>query len=110
MGAINRIKALVNSPFNAANLLPAYQQIALLTDAVCILRIINNSNVVVVISYDGVTDNDFLPANSILQLDFQTNAVPNNNVALLSKGTRIYALGAVGVGFIVVTGYFIPTL
>ena len=108
MGAMNRVRALLNSSFNVAGLPVAFTQVAQIAQPIGILRIINNSNVPVIISYNGVDDNDYLPANTILQLDFQANAIPTNEVALLAKDTRIYAKGpGAGVGFLVVTGYFV---
>lgn len=80
-----------------------------LTHPCFLLRIINNSNITILISYDGVNNHDILPPNDTLQLDFQTNSQPSGHMALLRKGTVIYAkrsAGAAGVGIIYLCGYY----
>ncbi len=72
------------------------------------LRIINDSNVDVTISYDGVNDHDFIPANTQLTLNFQTNSQPQNNVCSLAQGTRIYVKGAAGIGLVYLSGFYQP--
>lgn len=75
-----------------------------------LLRLVNNSNIDVTISYDGVADNDILPAGKELNLPSQGNSQPNNFRALFATGTVIYASGdgsGMGVtGRIYVTGYY----
>ncbi len=73
-----------------------------------LIRIVNASNQPVIVSYDGVTPNDYVPANSFVQLNFQTNSQPGNNVALLKKGQVVYIGGPAGVGFIYLIGYYQP--
>lgn len=72
-----------------------------------ILRIVNASNTLIGVSYDGVTVHDTVPANDKMQLEFQTNASPSNYVASLAKGTPIYVIGAAaGVGLVFLSGYY----
>lgn len=39
-----------------------------------ILKFVNNTNADISVSFDGTTNNDFVPANSFCLYDFQTNA------------------------------------
>ncbi len=78
-----------------------------------IIRIINRSNIDVVITYTTESqDNlpavpkDLCPAGGTIQLDFQTNSQPNNQTCLMPKGTVIYGASPVaGVGSIYATYY-----
>lgn len=92
---------------NSATFAGAYQAInTALTNPPFLIRIINNSNTDVTISYDGTNDHDFLPKNQSLQLNFQTNARPNGFVALLKANTIVYVKGAAGVGLVYFAAYF----
>ncbi len=71
-----------------------------------LVRIINNSDEDVTVSYDGVTDNDFIPQGTTLQLPLQTNSQPNNNIALIAKGTKVYLKGSPGSGDVYLAGYY----
>jgi hypothetical protein len=74
----------------------------------CILRVINASSVDVTISYDGVTAHDYVLSGDTINLYAQTNAQPNTNIANFKKGTVLYALGAMGTGYVYVAGYYQP--
>jgi hypothetical protein len=61
-----------------------------------LVKFVNNTNADVSVSFDGVTNNDFVPANSFCLYDFQTNAQAENKFTT-SIGTPIfikYASGA----------------
>lgn len=73
-----------------------------------IIRIVNNSDTDATISYDGVNDHDFVPAMGSLNLEFQTNSQPQNQVCSLAQGTKIYVKGTVGIGLIYLAGYYQP--
>jgi hypothetical protein len=62
-----------------------------------ILKIVNNTNADLTISFDGTTDNDFVPANSFCLYDFNANADENNEF-YLSLNTQIYVKGSPGSG------------
>lgn len=79
-----------------------------ITEASFIIKIINNSNVDVTVSYDGTHDHDFVPKGTIAQFNFQANAQPNNYAALLAKWTKIYVKGAAGVGSVFLSGWYSP--
>ena len=109
MGASNRVHALVLDSVNAAAL-GAYQPLITLTESIFLLRIVNDSNTAVFISYDGVNDHDYIAPNGSLQIDFQTNAAPNNWVALMPKNRIVYVRGVAGVGLIAASGYYVQPL
>lgn len=71
-----------------------------------LLKVVNNSNKLVTISWDGINDHDVAPATSIYVYDYQTNKQPTNDVALVPKGTTIYVKGAAGVGLVYLVGYY----
>lgn len=57
--------------------------------AMRIIRIINNTNGDMFFSFDGTTDNLFVPANSFVLYDIAANDDPTDQFRL-SKGTQIY--------------------
>lgn len=76
-----------------------------------ILKLVNNSNILVTISIDGATDVDVAPANSFWLYDEgkvgQSSAVP-----AMPQGTQIYVksgTGAAGVGLIYLVSQYIVT-
>lgn len=73
------------------------------------LRIVNDSNKGIYISYDGFTDNDFIPADTTMQLPFHTSRGPGSKGVQLAKGTNIYIKkedGKKGKGIIHISGYY----
>jgi hypothetical protein len=74
------------------------------------LRINNATTVPISVSFDGgVTDGDFLSPGQVIDLNTQTNAPPNGNIALFAKGQSIYISGTVGTGAVYLSGYYQPT-
>lgn len=112
MSVKNNVLAIEMTSIDSATLTPspAYQVINAggLDESCFMIRIINDSNSDVMISYDGVTDNDFIIAGQTLQLESQTNSQPNNKLANFQKGLVVYAAGTAGVGTIYLVGYYQP--
>lgn len=79
-----------------------------LSHNVSILRINNAASTAITISYDGTADHEFLAANQVLQIEAQTNSLPNAFACNFKTGTIIYFKGTAGVGSIYVSGYFQP--
>jgi len=73
-----------------------------------LIRIINNSNEDITVSFDGINDNEFVPKTSYIAINTQTNAAPNNYVSKFSQGTKIYVRGTAGIGLIYLAGYYSP--
>lgn len=78
--------------------------------ACVMIRIVNASNTLMTVSFDGVTGHDVIAANTPLQLYAQPNGQPNGYSCLFGRGQLIYIAGAAGVGFIYLTGYFQPSI
>ena len=107
MALTSAVKAINLSSVNAAGLTGGYDVInAGLTHSCFKLRIINDSNVPVGISYDGINTHDHVYSVSNVTLDFQNNAGPSGYKASIAKGTKIYLIGAAGVGTIYLAGYY----
>jgi hypothetical protein len=76
-----------------------------LINPIRIVKFTNNSNVAVTISWDGVTDHEFLPAGSFLLLDISSNKEAMRPFDI-SAHTQFSIKGAAGVGLIYVSAYF----
>ncbi len=107
--AQNSVKPLLLSSLASASVIGTYLPVNGIGFAhpPFLVRIINASNAAVTISYNGIDDHDFLPANSVLPLPTQTNSQPNAQIALFSKNTVVYVKGAAGAGTIYVAGYYV---
>jgi hypothetical protein len=60
-----------------------------LTHACRILRLVNDTNGDVIISYDGINDEDFVPSNSFVLYDFTSDQVQQDGF-FLREGTVIF--------------------
>lgn len=104
----NAVAAITAVPFNAAGLLPAFQPINPngIEQACFILRVINDSDTAVLISYDGVNPADYIRGDSDLQIDLRKGTDDNE---CFRKGTIVYVgASAPGTGAITVSGYYRP--
>ena len=108
----NFIQALALDSIDSATFTGALQAInpAGNTEACVILRIINDSDVDIEVSYDGITDHDYIRAGETLILDFQTNAQPNSKISKLKKGTVVWVASTTGAGtgLVYLAGYYQP--
>jgi hypothetical protein len=73
------------------------------------LKIVNNSTVLVTISWDGTTNHDVAPLGSIVIYDFQSNSQPSGDLSAAKKGTIIYVNGSAGTGLIYLVGFYNPS-
>jgi len=107
--ANNKIKALTLASFDSSGLSGTYQAINSggLANPCVILRIINDSNQDVTVSYDGSTNNDYVRSGESLILNGQSNSLPNSFVANFAKGTVVYVKGTSGTGSIYLAGYYL---
>lgn len=96
-------------PLGTIAIAGTYAAFAALPQACFLIRIINGSNAGVTVSYDGVTDNDFVLAADSLQLPMQSNSQPNNFTANVAKGSIIYVKGT-GAGNVYLAGYYQPSV
>jgi hypothetical protein len=72
-----------------------------------ILKLINNSNVLVTISIDGINDYDVLPANSFFLFDEDTSGNPSPEA--IPEGTQFFIKGSAGVGLVYLVSQYIVT-
>jgi hypothetical protein len=107
----NRVKALKLISFPASSLDGSYHAMNTtgIEGSCFLINITSTSSTAVTISYDGgVTDHEILPGGGYTRvLNFQTNAQPSGNVALMQKGQIFYINGSVGTGTIWISGYYV---
>jgi len=108
MSTMNYVKAASVTSINSASITGSLQVINTsgFPGPVFLLRIMNASNKDVAVSFDGSHANDYILANSTLELNFQNNAQPNNYTCLLKQGTHVYVSGDAGTGYIYVAAYY----
>ena len=107
----NKVLPIPLTSIDSATFTGSYQLLSA-TDGIanpCImLHIANNSNVSITISYDGTNDHDFLLSDTDRELNFQSNANPQNFAASLAQGTKIYVKGSAGIGLVYLSGFYQP--
>lgn len=54
-----------------------------------LLKVINTTNAGMFLSFDGTTDNDYVPANGFTLYDFTTNST-NTGSFVIQRNTQIY--------------------
>ena len=105
--SVNYVRAITLTSINTATLSGGYDVVnAGLSEACFLLRIINDSNRDVTISYDGVTAHDYVIAGTQMEINAQANSSLPGKVALFKKGLPIYVLGTAGTGYIYIAGYY----
>jgi len=108
----NRTKPIPMTYFNTAGITGSYQPINPdgLPYACVAISIKNYSDFIIDISYDGLQSQEVLGIGEELFFGFQKNSRPNNNVAMMAKGTRVYVMdGGAGFkgGFVYLTGWYL---
>lgn len=88
--------------FDSATLTGSYQLLGAVTaHEARLYKLVNNSNVSVLISIDGgTTDHDVVPAGTFVLYDVGTNKGGSSPGLQLPKGTQFMLKGAAGVGLI----------
>lgn len=73
-----------------------------------ILYLLNDTNATLMFSYDGITDNQPLPASSAIILDLTANRTQTGGAAFIAEGTRIYVkqVGTPTSGSVYVSTYY----
>lgn len=112
MALKNSVLAIPLTTFNSASMLATYQAINTvgLPQPCILIRLINNSNQAVTVSYDGTTDHEYIPASTTVLLEFQTNSQPSNYGTTMKKGTVVSVKGTSGSGTIALVGYYQESL
>ncbi len=107
----NKVLPIPLSSIDSATFSGSYQLLSAtagIPNPAIMLHIANNSNIGITISYDGTTDHDFLIAGQQRELEFQTNALPQQYEAVLAAGTKVYVKAAAGVGLVYLSGWYQP--
>lgn len=65
-----------------------------------IVRLVNNSGVLITISTDGSTDMDVAPANSFWLYDVTSDSPSENDSIFIPKGTQYYVKGSASTGLV----------
>ena len=108
--AKNFIQAIPMTSIDSATFTGNYQavNVAGLPEACQLIRMTNDSNVDVTVSYDGVNPHDYIRTGDRLELNLQANSQPNGYAASLKQGTVVYVAGAGGAGLVYLSGYYTP--
>jgi hypothetical protein len=108
MAYTNRIAFETLRTLDSSTLVGSYAAIgAPLAHPSYILKIVNNSTVLVTISINGTTDIDVLPASSFVLYDL-SKVGGQGEIPAIAQGTQFYAKGSAGTGNIyLVTQYII---
>lgn len=101
------LSPITRADFNSASLNGTYQSLngAGFEDTVKVLKIYNTSDVLVDLSFDGVTPHDVVPAGSAFILDMQTNRDYLGASWQGKQNQIVYGLGSAGTGTIYIVGY-----
>lgn len=84
----------------------SYQSIGTPFDhQICLLKILNDTTVGVTVSWDGVNDHDYLPANSFSLYDITAQTQRESGI-YISKGTQLRVKGSVGAGSVYVVALY----
>ena len=104
----NTVKAIPLTTILAAAVPAAYSAAPQLTlpNAVFFLRIVNQTNNPITISFDGVTDHEYVLSGQVFEINTQTNSLPNNKVGLFSARDTIFIKGAGGGTAVTISGYY----
>lgn len=78
-----------------------------LPHACFLIRIVNDSDNRIFISFDGVNNDEYLAAGTSFDLNSQTNAQPGALYALVPKYTQVYVKGTSGTGNVTLSGYYV---
>ncbi len=70
-----------------------------------LLKIVNNSNVSVTVSWDGINDHDIIPANSFALYDFCSDAGTIRGL-FAAKNTQFYVKASVGTGSVYLVVFY----
>jgi hypothetical protein len=108
MSVKSNVLPIALSSFNTTGLSSTYQAInsSGLGQACFFLRIVNDSNQDITVSFDGSSDHEFVQAGTIFELNCQSNHRPASGVANMAKGTKVYVKGSSGTGLIYLSGYY----
>lgn len=77
-----------------------------LSNPAAIYKIVNNSNVAVTISENGMDDHDIIPAGTFVLYDCTSNRVDGSGGLYKPKNTQFYVKSAAGTGLVYLVSQF----
>ncbi len=82
---------------DSATFTGAYQAVGTpLARNIRLFKVVNDSSVPITLSWDGINDNDYIPANAFSLYDITSDKVKDDGW-FVSTGTQFYVKGAAGV-------------
>lgn len=107
MGSTQKIAWETLRSFDSVSLNGYYQAIGTpLAQASYICKIVNNSNVLITVSIDGLTDIDVAPAGSFWLYDESKSGL-NAAYPAIPKGTQFFIKGSAGSGLIYLVSQYV---
>lgn len=108
MGYTQKIQWETLRSIDSATFTGSYQALGTATsNPAYIVKLVNNSSVLVTISIDGSTDIDVAPANSYWLYDETKMASPS--IQFLPQGTQFYVKGSAGSGLVYLVVQYLKT-
>lgn len=108
----NAVKAIPLSTFDSASVSSSYQAVNTngLPNSCYMLRIVNDSDKAITVSYDGSTAQEYVAANTTAQLEgVLNNGTPYAQGGIFPLGLIVYIKGTAGTGTIALSGYYQPS-
>lgn len=102
----NSVTAQVLTSRSSATMTGSFVLLGTLSEAAFLLRITNDSDKNVIVSFDGINDQDIVLDGQTIEIYSQANAQPNNWVAQFPKGRKVFIKSAAGTGNIYLTTYY----
>lgn len=65
-----------------------------------LIKLVNNSSVLIDISIDGTTNHDVAPANSFWLYDVTSDSAPESGSIFIHQGTQYYVKGSASTGLV----------
>ncbi len=112
MAVKNIVLPIPLSSIDSASFSGSYQLLsgaAGLTRPCIMIRIVNNSDRDITVSYNGSADHDYIRTLTSRDIQFQTNSQPQNQICSIAQATKIYVKGtAGGTGLVYLSGFYQP--
>lgn len=92
---------------DSATFTGSYQALGIpLVNPGVLVKFVNNSTVLVTVSWDGSTDHDIFPGTSFSVYDVTTNSQTEDGINI-PAGTQFYVKGAAGTGFFYLVDFYV---
>ena len=100
----HRIQYNTRISIDSATFTGSFQSIGILSDDAILVKIVNNSGVDIDVSIDGTNSVDFVPANSFVLYDIQTNHGFERKFAF-PKNTNFFVKGTASTGSVYLVSF-----